>query len=644
MICTRTLCRPFSRKTSFGTYEEGKLRLHARENKAILEYMPPDASEAVRRQVDRVLASSGFARNDRLCRFLQFVVERHLGDRDSEIKESVIAVEVFGRRPDFSSKRDPIVRTEAARLRARLNEYYLNGGRRDPLIIDLPKGGYVPVFREACATPAVAPEPDKPDRQPSTFRFTLGIALAFVCAVVSGALIWRALQPTAPIPIAVLPLENRGHDADGDYFSDGLTSEIISDLSMIDGMTVRSQTSSFAFKGKPRHIREAGKQLNADYILEGSVFREAQKLRINVQLIRVRDDVPIWSDRFDRELKDVLAIQDEISRGIVNSLRVHLGRGRRRYEIKAEAYDLYLRARSLQVQVGIGGYDQSIAPLEAALAKDPSFAPAYAALAVAYAFRSGQFRFNIVDQTRRMRAAADDAIRLDPVLAEGHAALGLAHAREGEWQSAEQSFHRAIELNPGDSQPYRHLAFFVLFPLGRISEALQQFSKAEKLDPLGAQTHYETASALMTAGRYTEAEAHCEKLPADFTMKNVCLLWARLRQGRLNEVIAAAEREFHRRDQLKDSLGDLHAVLGCAYARDGRRQDAEEVAADTFDPFGQAYIFACLGDKDRAIEALDRATPAGFFRIGRALQAPEYAVLRGDPRLKSVRKKVGLPE
>jgi hypothetical protein len=204
-----------------------------------------------------VLASSGFVRNERLSRFLRFAVDRRLENRDSELKESVLAVEVFGRKPDFDSKRDPIVRTEAARLRTRLGEYYLNGGRTDRLIIEMPKGGYTPVFRELGATAGIEPEQGKTDQQQSRSRLTFATALACL-AVAALVSIWRARHETTPIPIAVLPLESPGHDADGDYFSDGLPSEIIRNLSIIDGMVVRSQTSSLAFKGKPRNIREAG--------------------------------------------------------------------------------------------------------------------------------------------------------------------------------------------------------------------------------------------------------------------------------------------------------------------------------------------------------------------------------------------------
>jgi adenylate cyclase len=177
---------------------------------------------------------------------------------------------------------------------------------------------------------------------------------------------------------------------------DGLTDEIIHNLSIID-VTVRSQTSSFLFKGKPRNLREAGKQLSADYVLEGSVLREGQQLRINAQLVRARDDFPVWSDRYDRELTGIFAIQDEISRAIVNSLRLKLGRGRRRYETSVEAYGHYLRARAVTIQQGIPGYEQSVGPFQEAIAKDHSFAPAYAGLAVAYAVQSDHFGFDRAD-------------------------------------------------------------------------------------------------------------------------------------------------------------------------------------------------------------------------------------------------------
>src|SRR5262249_29475917 len=201
------------------------------------------------------------------------------------------------------------------------------------------------------------------------------------------------------------------------------------------------------FKGKARDAREAGRQLNVDYILEGSVMRAGRQLRINAQLIRARDDFALWSGRFDRELTDVLAIQEEISRGIVNSLRLKLGRGRRRYETSPKAYDLYLRARALPSV-------NSVELFEQAVKEDPSFAPAYAGLAKAHAYRSGLFSQDPNDETPKMRAAAEKAIQFDPLLAEAHDALGVAYAREAQWERSEKSFHQAIKLDANRSEAH----------------------------------------------------------------------------------------------------------------------------------------------------------------------------------------------
>ena len=602
--------------------------LHSHENKSTLERMP--SVEAARQELKRVLESPGFGRNERLSRFLRFVVERHLEGRDHELKESVIGAEIFGRRPDYNPKNDAIVRTEARRLRALLNEYYVGAGKADALVIDLPKGGYTPTLRNANLS-----EP-----RASASGLTL-VTLSLALTLAAAGWWWSHHQP-APIPIAVLPLVNLNQNSADDYFADGLTGEIIRNLSIIEGLAVRSQTSSFVFKGKPRNVHEAGKQLQADYLLEGSVLRAGPQLRINAQLIRVRDDVPLWSGRYDRPTTDVLAIQDEISRGIVNSLRLKLGRGRRRYETNAEAYDLYLRARALQVQRGLPGHDESIAPFQGAIDKDPSFAPAYAGLAAAHIVRSGQFRFDIADEVAKMRAAAEKALQLDPLLAEAHAALGMAQARSGQWEQSEKSFRRAIELDPNRSTSYAHFALYLLWPLGRIEEALQQLRVAEKADPLSPEVRYNLSFVLNAAGRYDESGRYCEKLPADYWAKRACMVSRQLRRSNNAEVIQMLETEFKRG---VDQGPGIRNSLGCAYARVGRREEAEKMAAaSSVNPLGQALIFACLGDKDRTFEALDLAAAAGPIRMGWILNGRGFAFLRGDPRETALRRKVGLPE
>ncbi len=347
-----------------------------------------------------------------------------------------------------------------------------------------------------------------------------------------------------------------------DYLADGLTDELIRNLSVIEGLEVRSRTSSFAWRGKSRDLQEAGRQLRAEYILEGSVLRDRQRLRINAQLVRVRDDFPLWSGSYDRELADAVAIQDEISRA-----------------------------------------------------------------------RSDQFRYNFGEEITGMRTAAEKAIQLDPLLPEAHAALGMAFARDGRWENSERSFRHAIALDPNRSESHRDFAKFFFAPLGRAAEAIEQLRLAEKADPLAPDVHNLLSSRLVSAGKYEEAAQHCDKLPEDYWGKTECLGNVRLQQGRTDDAIRILETAFNRG---VSNGNELRGVLGAAYVRAGRREDAERLAADSpFNPSNQARIYAAWGDRDRTFEALDRALVAGPFRIGRALTSPYYALLKGDPPAES---------
>jgi TolB-like protein len=629
-------------KTSSGRLKSGFIHPHNIEKKRYARTMSVAGldTQTARVQLKRVLASSGFARNERLSRFLQFVVEKHLDGRHGEIKESVIAVEVFGRRPDHDPKHDSIVRTEATRLRARLREYYVSEGKQDEWIIGLPKGGYSPVFLHLgteLASTSDARRASHGQRWPARMRpLVVAAGLAIVAfAIVSW--VWIRRQ-NVPIRVAVLPLLDLSHDGANQYFADGVTGEIIRDLSIIDGLAVRSQTSSFALRGKFRSVREAGAQLGADYILEGSVLRVGQRVRINAQFVRVRDDFALWSDTYDRELVDVLRIQDEISRGIVNSLRLKLGRGRRRYEISAAAYDCYLRARALTIQRGLPGWVDSVPLFEQSIENDASFAPAYAGLAIAHVYRSEHPYWDAAQEMTNMRLAAHKAIQLDPLLAEAHDALGMVYARDGDWEQSERSFRRALELDPNLWISAQYFTMELLLPLGRIEEGLTQLRAAEKVDPLSAEVQFFLYYVLTAAGRFDDAAKHCNKVPQQFWAEAACQADGDLRRGNVHHAIEILEPKI-------GQWGNGDGFLGCAYVRAGLRSKAEQLAnSESTQALDQARIFACLKDKDRALDALDRGAAAGPIRVGRALAWPELSVLRGDPRLKTLRIMLGLPE
>jgi len=472
-------------------------------------------------------------------------------------------------------------------------------------------------------------------------RHKIGIAVA-VLGVLAASSWWLVRPKPGPYAIAVLPFKNLSSEPDSDYFSDGLTDEVIHNLSLIEGLQVKSRTSSFFFKDTPRNVHDVGKQLGVNLVVEGSVLRSSDKLRINAQLIRVSDDFPLWSGSFDRDLKDVFAIQDEISRSIVNELRLRLGRGQRRYNTNFEAYERYLKAQTLVNNRGPWDKSElrkSIELFEEVIAKDPNFAPAYAGIAHAYTWS------NIggipTPTAQLMRAASEKALQLDPLLAEAYDTMGLVYMQDLAWGEAEMAFRRAIQLNPNLSVPREDVALFVLFSQGKVEEAVQQLSTALKLDPLSQEIRKDLALVLPSVGRYDEAFDNCRRVlavdPSDSYAEQLCGR-VLLHQGKLNEAIAIYEK------LAKRGPGGEH-WLGYALAKVGRRAEAEELASRFPDsPFIQALTYGGLGDKDRAFEALERMAAKKDSRVGFYPVYPELALLRGDPRLSELRRKLGLPQ
>lgn len=438
--------------------------------------------------------------------------------------------------------------------------------------------------------------------------------------------------------IAVLPFVNASSDPRNDDFIDGLTAEVIRNLAVIDGLQVRSQTSSFFFKNRPRDVREVAKQLQVALVVEAYVQRIGNQLRITAQLVRVPDDVPVWSNRFDRTIDDVFAIQDEISLAIVNELRLTLGRGQRRYQTNLPAYDLYLRGRALVARRGPESAEQAARLFEQVIAIDRDFAPAHAGLADAYATMSWTIEASDTALTG-MRAAAVKALQLDPELAEAHAAMGVTYAREFEWDKATASFERAITLNPNLSEIRTSYSASTLIPQGLTAKALDILAGAAQMDPLSLAVKREIASTLYRAGRYEEAIAILQQVVAadpDFTYAANVLARALTFAGRPEEAIALWNSRPQR--------SDWERWLMPAYVKLGRRADVDRLLnlPRNAHPYRQALNYAALGDKDRTFEALSRAAVVAPQRTAAVLGYPELALLRGDPRLDQLRKQFNL--
>jgi len=292
----------------------------------------------VKAELKRLLDSRTFRAAERQKNFLRYTVEQELEGHADRIKEYSIATEVFHRGDSFDPRLDPIVRIEARKLRLRLAKYYSSEGERDPIRIEFPKGGYAPVFRHVLIA-AKAPQAAISEAGPSTYRrapsWKVGVVVAAILLLAAAAIYWLGLDrrvATAPshvTSIAVLPFLNLGESREDDYFSDGLTEELIALLGRVPGLQVVARTSSFQYRGQTLDVREIGKKLNASTILEGSVRKYGGGLRITAQLVDASNGYRIWSESYDRELKDALAVQREISQAIVSALEGQLNGARK---------------------------------------------------------------------------------------------------------------------------------------------------------------------------------------------------------------------------------------------------------------------------------------------------------------------------
>ena len=531
---------------------------------------------------------------------------------------------------------DHSVNNAVARIRETLGD-----ASDAPRFIDtVPRRGYR-FLADALSAPETEPPADAArEERPATKWLLTAWAISAVAAAAAFVL-WSGVYGQPKLRrIAVLPLKNLSAEPDSEYFSDGLTDEIIRQLSMIDGLEVTSHTSSFAFKGQPRNIREVRRQLGVDLVLEGSVRREGDRVRVTASLARTENDTTVWSARYDRDVGDALLIEDEISRSIVNQLRLKNVGGQRRYNADAAVYDLYMRAEALNSEMTPGNdarLRRAVDLYQEAIDRQPDFAPAYAGMASAYSDlrNRGQSR----DSDEKMRRAARKALELDPLLGEAYATIGLEHAVNAAWPDAEHAFRRALELDPSSSVARIHFAQFVLLPEGKVQEALQQARKAVELDPLSGSCQIELTYVLLRARRYEEALATATKrLEADPHDEFASQLRARalMLAGKHQDAIAGFEK-----------LGPgSHGYLGYAYATVGLRDEAARLAAEE-DPAAarhQVLIFTALDDRKGVFQALQMLVEMHDPMADIYPGEPELASLHDDPHMKDFRRQRNLPD
>ena len=462
------------------------------------------------------------------------------------------------------------------------------------------------------------------------------------------------VEDVLPTSIAVLPFANLSSDGENEYFSDGLTEELINALSQLEDLRVVSRTSVFEFKGKALNIRTVGERLGVSTVLEGGVRKSGDRVRITVQLVKVSDGCQLWATRFDRKMTDIFEIQDEIAHTIAAKLQITLtDRGGeplvKRYTRDLEAYHLYLKGRFHWNRRSSEGFEKAREYFEAALARDARYAPAYAGLAD-YHISVASWGLAPPDVAwPNARAAAIKALDVDPLLADAHVSLAAFRTYyERNWAEGEREFQRARQLKPGDTNARVQYATY-LTHLGRLDEARSEAEEALLIDPLSATVNTCAAGVAYYSRQYDRAIDMCRKAlelaPDDIEL--FCVLALSYEgKGSLAEAIEA----FEAARTLSGNYSMVLAALAATYVKAGNREKARElvdqmreISRDRYvPPIAWAWIHIAFDEPDLAFDWLEKAADARDVMLCFLAIGPTYEPLRCHPRFPALLQTIGL--
>jgi serine/threonine-protein kinase len=580
--------------------------------------MPRMAADLIRNHLTEILSSSGFRDSHRMSRFLGFVVERSLADEGPNLKEYLIGVEVFDRKPSYDPRVDPIVRVEARRLRSKLAAWYRNEGRASAVRIELPVGTYAPVFHF-----------DRHVDQPSPPQPA------------------GAAQKT----IAVLPFANLSAEPGSEYFSDGLTEELAHILTKVPQLQVVAWNSAVRLKERQSDPAEAAAQLAADVLLRGSVRKAGDRVRITAQLIDGTRGLVLWSESYDREFSDIFAVQDDIALAIANALQLRLlepVRNRPTDAASLHAYNLYLQGRYYWNTRTAEGLRRSVECFEEAIAADPDSALAYVGLADAYTILV-DYGVLTSDSLAIAERAARRAIELDAGLAEPYPTLALIHTIRWHWEESESLYRRSLALNPSYATARHWFGIDCLAVLGRFTEADAELAAARRLDPLSPIIYESSGLLNMLWERFDRAMSfYQDALKRDPSSARVLGSMGRLctqrgDYGRAIEFFEAGLANAPETPSMLGALGQTHGlagdstaarrILGCLTELAGRRN----VAGTCF-----AMIHIGLNEPEPALDWLETAAnrhDAAALSLG---VHPAYNALRSHTRFRTLISRMNL--
>jgi adenylate cyclase len=455
--------------------------------------------------------------------------------------------------------------------------------------------------------------------------------------------------------VAVLPFANLSAAAENEYFCDGLAEELINALTRVRDLRVVARTSAFSFKHQQLDVREIGRRLKATAVLEGSVQRTGNRLRILTQLINSADGYHLWSERFDREMNDIFAVQDEITGAIIEKLSVKVMANEKpalvkRHTGSVEAYHLYLKGRHFwNRRFAPGALEKALDYFQQAIGVDPQYGLAYSGVADCYNLY-GLFQFGVAHKAfPSAMAAAEKALEIDNTLAEAHASLAYAKLIYAwDWPGAEREFNEALKLNP--AYPYSHLWYAqYLCAMSRFDEGIAEAKRALESDPISLGINANVGLVLYWAREYEQAVVQLERtleLDPNFGLAYVYLAFVLNRQGRYDEAIAALQKSMERTGYMPLAIPHL----GFAYSLRGDKAKARKILSEAearFQDLGfpstvLAGIHAGLGDRDKFFECLYRAYEERSPLLTWLKIYPEYDLMRSDPRYDELLRRLNL--
>jgi len=455
--------------------------------------------------------------------------------------------------------------------------------------------------------------------------------------------------------LVVLPLENLSNDPEQEYFADGMTDQLITNLAQISALKVISRTSAMRYKGTKKSLPEIARELHVDAVVEGAVMWVGGRVRISAQLIEAPTDYHLWAASYERDLRDVLSMQEEVTRAIASEIRVNLSaqeqaRLASTRPIDPEAYRLYLKGRYYWNKRSLEGFQKAIEYFQQATAKDPAYALAYVGLADTYTYFSF---FDVVPPREAMpkaKAAAARALEIDNRLGEAHVSLGyVSYMYDWDWPAAGKHFEQALTLNPAYSRAHTFYPFY-LSSLGRSEEALAVAKRSLDLDPASPAVNHSLAVQFYFARQFDQAIEQAHKtleLDPNFAISYELLGEVYVSRGMYREGLS----ELEKYSALSRGRAMSLALLGYAHARLGERSQAlrmlEQLEATSKERYTPAFSFAVvdagLGEKDQAFAWLEKAYGERTSRLGYLKVEPLWDPLRPDPRFADLVRRIGLP-